>query len=272
MRRLSSGPTVAAVQGLAPRWKDFVDRHNLAMSSQSAPAMAETEGDSSCGEEEVEATPNRRGFCGQFVWPCPREYPADAEERAKQKWLIPADMQKSEVGLLFKDTCFRIGLGPKLLKVHVFDEPHKRYNKQTKQRERHMHVVFKMSCGFGHVKLQKALAAQGVHGHFSFNLVGYVAYLGYCLQPSAKKLAADLDQEPWSWPAVPAAALLDLCKHPSPQMNGRNGKGNGPGNERKRKLMTFSEVTDAFVERSVKTEGDAWELAKSRKVAGGRNE
>ena len=33
-------------------------------------------------------------------------------------------------------------------------------------------------------------------------------------------------------------------------------------------LMTFSEVTDAFVEGSVKMEKDAWALAKSRKVAG----
>ena len=32
--------------------------------------------------------------------------------------------------------------------------------------------------------------------------------------------------------------------------------------------MTFSEITDAFVEGAVKTEKDAWTLAKSRKLAG----
>ncbi len=236
------------------------------MSVPPVPAMVEAEGESSGGEEEREASSSARVSCGQFVWPCPREYPADAGERSKQKWLIPADMPKDKFGLLFKDICTRLGLGPKLLKLHVFDEPHKRYSKQTQLRDRHMHLVFKMSTGFAHVKLQKALAAQGVHGRFSSNLVGYVAYLRYCLLPSAKKLAADLDRQPWSWPSISAESLLALCNQPSPQMDARNGQREGRG--RKRKLMTFSEVTDAFVERDVKTEGDAWALAKARKIAG----
>ena len=133
-------------------------------------------------------------------------------------------------------------------------------------RERHKHVIFKMGEPFAHVRMQKELAKRGVHGHFSFNLIGYAAYLRYCLLPSGKKLLADLDRNPWSWPSVPSASLLALCEKPSPQMDVRNGESGVRG--RKRKLMTFSEVTDAFVEGLVKTEKQAWELAKSRKLAG----
>lgn len=227
---------------------------------------AEAEAESSGGEEESAASTSTRGSCGQFVWPCPREYPVDVGERRKQKWLIPADLQKEEMGLLFKDMCTKLGLGPAILKIHVFDEPHKRYNMQTKKRQRHKHLVFKMASNFAHLKLKKMFMAHGIYGHFSFNLVGYVAYLRYCLCQSAKKLAADLDQQPWSWPPVPASSLLALCEQISPQMDARNGLPGVRG--AKRKLMTFSELADAFVERGVKTERDAWILAKSRKVIG----
>ena len=132
-------------------------------------------------------------------------------------------------------------------------------------RERHKHLVFKMKNTFAHLQIQKSIAAEGVYGHFSFNLVGYVKYLEYCMVPSAKKLLADIDREPWSWPPVAPSALLKLCEDLTPQMNARNG---GPCKERKRKLMTFSEVSDAFVEGGIKTEKEAWTLAKSRKLAG----
>eukprot|EP00959_Pyramimonas_sp_CCMP1952_P359168 7520429-Pyramimonas_sp.AAC.1 len=48
-------------------------------------------------------------------------------------------------------------------------------------------------------------------------------------------------------------------------MEGRLGVSK-PG--RKRSLLTFSEITDAFVEANVVTEKDAWALAKQRKVDG----
>ena len=89
----------------------------------------------------------------------------------------------------------KLGQTPNLRKIHVFDEPHKRYNKATGERERHKHLVFKTGNPFAHVKFQKELAARGVYGHFSFNLVGYVAYLRYCMCDSAKKLPVDLDQD-----------------------------------------------------------------------------
>ena len=101
--------------------------------------------------------------------------------------------------------------------------------------------------------MQKALAAKGVYGHFSFNLVGYVAYLQYCLVPSAKKLQADIDQDPWSWPSVAPSVPVKLCEDLSPQMVARNGS---TGVGRKRKFMSFSEITDAFVEGAVHTEKD----------------
>ena len=123
-----------------------------------------------------------------------------------------------------------------------------------------------MKAPFAHLQLQKDLAQLGIHGEFSFNLVGYVAYLRYCLCPSAKKLAADFDFEPWSWPAVPTASLLEVCRQGTPQMDGRSQQVAGPG--RKRKLLTFSEVTDAFVEAGVKTEQQAFQLAKNRNIAG----
>ena len=121
----------------------------------------------------------------QFVWPCPREYPEDAQIRESQKWLIPADRTKEQTGLLFKQVVTKFGLGPNLVKIHVFDEPHKKYNRATGVRERHKHIIFKMKTPFAHLQIQKALAAKGVYGHFSFNLVGYVKYLAYCMVPSA---------------------------------------------------------------------------------------
>ena len=229
------------------------------------PPNSHVDGESSCEDEEVEASASARAYCGQFVWPCPREYPEDAQVRESQKWLIPADRTKEQTGLLFKQMVTKFGLGPNLVKIHVFDEPHKKYNRATGVRERHKHIIFKMKTPFAHLQIQKALAANGVYGHFSFNLVGYVKYLAYCMVASAKKLQADIDQQPWSWPSVEPSVLLALCDKLTPQMEGRNGV---IGVGRKRKLLTFSEITDAFIEGGVRSERDAWMLAKSRKTIG----
>ena len=101
------------------------------------------------------------------------------------------------MGELFRNVIEKVGQAQNLSRLHVFDEPHKRYSPLTGERERRKHVVFKMKTGFGHLRMQRELAKRGVYGHFSFNLVGYVAYLRYCLVPSPKKLASDLDQQPW---------------------------------------------------------------------------
>ena len=57
-----------------------------------------------------------------------------------------------------------------------------------------------------------------------------------------------------------------MASAPSAQMAARNGAPARPGH--KRSVLTFSEVTDAFVEGKVETERDAWRLAKSRKLDG----
>jgi hypothetical protein len=227
--------------------------------------LCQVDGASSGDDDEAEAVPTARGQCGQFVWPCPRQYPEQLQARQQKKWLIPADLSKWELGLMFKNVLLDFGHGPSIMKVHVFDEPHKRYSRATAARERHKHVIFKMKATFAHLQIQKALAAKGVYGHFSFNLVGYVKYLQYCLVPSAKKLQADIDRNPWSWPHAEPSELVALCDKMSAQMGARNGL---PGCGRKRKLMTFSEITDAFVEGGVRTEKAAWVLAKFRKTGG----
>ena len=60
-------------------------------STTSAPAMSDVEGSSSASEDEP-AVSNKRGQVGQFVWPCPREYPSELEERKKRKHLSPEEM------------------------------------------------------------------------------------------------------------------------------------------------------------------------------------
>ena len=232
--------------------------------AKTAPPTCHVDGESSGEDEEAEALTSARGQCGQFVWSCPREYPQDLQVRKLRKWLIPADLSKEDFGQLFKTIVTNSGHGPNLLKIHVFDEPHKKYNRASGTRERHKHLVFKMKTTFAHLKIQKALAAKGVYGHFSFNLTGYVQYLKYCMVASAKKLLADIDQKPWSWPSVVPSVLLALCEKPASHMDARSGSKGG----RKRKFMTFSEITDAFVEGGVRSEKEAWMLAKARKVDG----
>lgn len=228
------------------------------------PPTVDCDGESSAGEDEDAAKQTDRGRCGQFVWPCPRQYLRDPSERMAKKWLIPSDLSKKDSGLIFKKVLTHYGHGADLDRIHVFDEPHKRYSPITRTRERHKHIVFRMKDSFAHVRIQKALAQQGMHGQFSFNLIGYVAYLRYCMVESSKKLQSDLDLTPWSWPTIDPSALLSLCNSKTPQMEARSGGGGG----RKRKLMTFSEVTDVFVEGCVRTESQAWRLAKTRKMAG----
>ena len=227
--------------------------------------MAQVDGDSSDSEADQPTSQTARCACGQFVWPCPREYPADAIVREREKHFIPADFSKEKFGRLFKATLEKFGHAPNIVKIHVFDEPHKRYNRQTGMRERHKHAIFKMRMPFAHVRIQKDLATCGIYGHFSFNLIGYVAYLRYLMVPSAKKLLSDIDRAPWSYPPVPPKDLLALCATPSPQMEARSG---GIVVGRKRKLLTFSEITDIFVEEHIRTERHAWSLAKRRKELG----
>ena len=220
------------------------------------------QGESSDADDAADSKVRAR--CGQFVWPCPRSYFEDAGVRKARKSLLPADLSKEEAGKVFLQVITKCNQLSNMTRLHVFDEPHRKYDKTTGHRARHKHFIFKFQRPFAHARMAQLLAQAGLHGHFSFNLVGYQAYLRYCLTPSSHKLEADLDKDPWNWPpAVTTQQLMSLCQTSLPQMEGRNGAAG-----RKRSLMTFSEITDAFVENSVRTSQDAWTLAKTRKVAG----
>ena len=43
-----------------------------------------------------------RGQCGQYVFPCPREYASNYEDRKKLKVFKPSDIPKSEMAKIFK--------------------------------------------------------------------------------------------------------------------------------------------------------------------------
>ena len=88
---------------------------------------------------------------GQVVWPCPREYPSALEKRKKRKHLIPEDVDKPAAGALFKKALVKNSQDGSLLRLHVFDEPHKRYHKNGPRRARHKHLLFKMRNTFAFV-------------------------------------------------------------------------------------------------------------------------
>jgi hypothetical protein len=79
-------------------------------------------------------------------------------------------------------------------------------------------------------------------------MVGYAAYLNYMLEPSAKKLQCDIDRAPWSFPVTKVANLDAARRTQATQLSTRNGDPKG----RKRALLKFSEITDAFVEGAVR--------------------
>ena len=115
-----------------------------------APKLWDTEGASTDEEAEAAAHYNNRGLCGQFVWPCPRAYPACPRARKSKNWLVPADLSKGEYGVPFKQVGTSLGHGPIMEEIHVFDEARKKYNKTIGVRERQRHLVFKMKALFGH--------------------------------------------------------------------------------------------------------------------------
>ena len=81
--------------------------------------LCHVDGDSSGDDDEVEAAASARGACGQFVWPCPREYPETFQARQQRKWFIPADYSKEDLGKLFKSLMTESGHGPSIVKIHV---------------------------------------------------------------------------------------------------------------------------------------------------------
>ena len=60
--------------------QDGGDSDSSSSEESDAAPMSEAEGESSADEDEGEAHASARGRCGQFVWPCPREYPSHLDE------------------------------------------------------------------------------------------------------------------------------------------------------------------------------------------------
>jgi hypothetical protein len=83
------------------------------------------------------AASTKRGQCGQFVWPCPRQYHADLAERKRHSQLKPEDLSKEEFVDKFREAMAACRKSAIIQCLHCFDEPHKRFNPQTDTRERH---------------------------------------------------------------------------------------------------------------------------------------
>ena len=99
----------------------FIAHVRRRLQGKTMPKLCDTEGASTDEEAEVAAHYNNRGLCSQFVWPCPRAYPACPRERKSKNWLVPADLSKGEFGALFKQVGTSLGHGPIMEKIHVFD-------------------------------------------------------------------------------------------------------------------------------------------------------
>ena len=105
-------------------------------SSDSDVAMSEGEGESSGSDQEGPCEGKARGQCGQYVFPCPREYASNYEDRKKLKVFKPSDIPKAEMAKIFKQAFSQCGHSQLINKMYIFDEPHKRRNKKTQTRER----------------------------------------------------------------------------------------------------------------------------------------
>ena len=105
-------------------------------SSDSDVAMSEGEGESSGSDQEGPCEGKARGQCGQYVFPCPREYASNYEDRKKLKVFKPSDIPKAEMAKIFKQAFSQCGHGQLINRMYIFNEPHKRRNKKTQTRER----------------------------------------------------------------------------------------------------------------------------------------
>ena len=215
---------------------------------------------------EAEVTSAKaRARAGMFTWPCPRHFHAELSERQSARVLKPADVSREDFLETFKTVLRRKGYLHNLVKAAVADEPHKHYQADGNARERHKHLIFLFRQPFVHASVCKMLGEQfGAHGFFTFHRAGWVAYLDYLMSESAKKPAQDLDRQMVFYPAAYTwqRAEAELGQM-SLQMSGR--RQNDGVQQRKepapkrRKQMTFSELTDFVVERGIRAVGALWQ-------------
>lgn len=215
-------------------------------------------------EAEV-ASAKARARAGMFTWPCPRHFHAELSERQSARVLKPADVSREDFLETFKTVLRRKGYLHNLVKAAVADEPHKHYQADGNARESHKHLIFLFRQPFVHASVCKMLGEQfGAHGFFTFHRAGWVAYLDYLMSESAKKPAQDLDRQMVFYPAAYTwqRAEAELGQM-SLQMSGR--RQNDGVQQRKepapkrRKQMTFSELTDFVVERGIRAVGALWQ-------------
>ena len=214
------------------------------------------------------------------------------DDRKSQHRLIPEDISKKDLGeLLLK--YFRLhGQDAALKALIVVDEPHRKFMPGGEMRARHKHVIVHMTSPFAHKKVQDWLAGKSVKGFFSFNLTfgmigntfrlcigpqclavwtlprkGFAAYCTYLFEASHKKLVSDIDQDPWIWPSsLTKQKVISMMKAMPKDQQAKNGL--TTQSTRKRKMLTFSEVTDIIVEEQVRSEPQLWAVAKKKKMEG----
>ena len=152
-----------------------------------------------------------------------------------------------------------------LVKAAVADEPHKHYQPDGASRERHKHLIFLFRAPFVHAGVRKLLAEEfGYHGFFTFHRAGWCAYLDYLMMESAKKPAHDLDRDLVFYPSSYTKQKADgELAGMSSQVAGRKkneGLQKGPSEalQKRRRRMSFSELTDFVVERKISTVAELW--------------
>lgn len=192
--------------------------------------MVDDEGEASSDDDVLAVSAAaKKGAVGMFTWSCPRSYPAKLEDRRKMGCLKPADMGKTELAALFKKVLTKRGLIASLEMIAIANEPHARYEKiasnpdGVRRRERHYHVVVAFKTPFTHAMACKDLAAAGVNGWFSFNLVGKASYLAYVLNESSKKPRKDLDEDLFFFPKISMQQAQMLVNLAPAQQRARKG-------------------------------------------------
>ena len=122
------------------------------------------QGESSEEDADQPSSVKTRAMCGQFVWPCPREFPADPAVRKARNFLIPEDVSKETLGQTFKAVLAKHNQLVNLDRLHIFDEPHKKFNAATGLRARHYHIIFRFKAVFAHLQIAKSLREKGLPG------------------------------------------------------------------------------------------------------------
>ncbi|CAK9054161.1 unnamed protein product [Durusdinium trenchii] len=234
-----------------------------------------TLGNSDTSTEAENAPAKARAYAGMFTWPCPRHFFQDLEDRRAAKVLKPCDVSKEKLLEAFTKALKSKGYLHNLVKAAVADEPHKHYQPDGASRERHKHLIFLFRAPFVHAGVRKLLAEEfGYHGFFTFHRAGWCAYLDYLMMESAKKPAHDLDRDLVFYPSSYTKQKADgELAGMSSQVAGRKkneGLQKGPSEalQKRRRRMSFSELTDFVVERKISTVAELWKAAEEEKMRG----